>query len=366
VTAVALAEAIRSRALADPYRSAITHDNVSFTRVAVDELSDLAAWRLLSLGAQPGSVIAISGMNSPELLMLFFAVWKVGATPLPLHSRKPVEELVVLIDRSNASIAVGFDDDVVSSIESRTRCVALNELFVPGEFGDLPTAPVSPTMRIGVSGGSAWIDGCSWLERPGSVGKPQAGCQIAIFDAAGDQLPAGQLGTIFIRDLTGQRNFHYVGVSDPSVSGDWETVGDMGYLDDAGYLYIADRAADMISTATGLVAPLPLEGAIEYHPAVRSTIVIGLPDGCGFDRVHAIVDTPGIEVSNTDLALMLTTAFPGLGLPDSWERSAGPLRDNAGKARRQMLRRERLNGDDITDTTESELHDMTEAGAAND
>jgi len=79
------------------------------------------------------------------------------------------------------------------------------------------------------------------------------------------------------------------------------------------------------------------EGAIELHPAVRSAVVIGLPAGVA-ERVHAIVDTAGRDISEDDLQRMLAEWFPTVRVPDTWEWADTPLRDLAGKAQRLRLR----------------------------
>lgn len=192
--------------------------------------------------------------------------------------------------------------------------------------------------------GSTWITGVEWLARPGSVGRAQPGCEIAIFDDAGRRLPPETLGQVHFRDLTGRRNFHYLRHTRSALPGGWETVGDLGSLDEDGYLYLADRASDMIHALDGLLAPLPIEGALEYHPHVRSAIVIGLPRAEGSEVVHALVDTAGRDLSEQELRVMLAKRFPRVRCPDSFEWCDGPLRDNAGKAQRQRLRAERQAG----------------------
>jgi bile acid-coenzyme A ligase len=187
------------------------------------------------------------------------------------------------------------------------------------------------------SRGSTWISGEEWLQHPGSVGRAADGCEIAIFDADGNRLAAGQIGLVYLRDLTGRRNFQYLNAETEAIEGGWENFGDMGWLDEDGYLYLADRAKDMIRGADGLIAPLPIEGAIELHPAVRSAVVIGLPSGDG-ERVHAIVDTAGEQVDEADLRRMLAEWFPDVRVPDTWEWTDAPLRDLAGKAQRLRLR----------------------------
>jgi bile acid-coenzyme A ligase len=142
------------------------------------------------------------------------------------------------------------------------------------------------------------------------------------------------LGHIRFRDPRGHRD-----TGPHSEDGDerWEGVGDMGWLDRDGYLYLADRASDMIRTASGLIAPLPIEGAIEFHPSVRSALVVGVEGDDGRASVHAVVDAPdGLDAPA--LERMLAERFPDVRVPDSWSWWDGPLRDNAGKAQRGRIR----------------------------
>jgi bile acid-coenzyme A ligase len=98
----------------------------------------------------------------------------------------------------------------------------------------------------------------------------------------------------------------------------------------------------MIHTDTGLLAPSPIEGALEYHDAVRSAVVIGLPRPGRTERVHAVLDVPSGSLSLPELVAMMADRFPEVRCPESWEICTRPLRDNAGKARRSALRADRL------------------------
>jgi bile acid-coenzyme A ligase len=192
------------------------------------------------------------------------------------------------------------------------------------------------------SRGNTWIDGPTWLAHPGAVGRAENGCEIAIFDTDMRPVPSGIVGDVYLRDLTGRRNFHYIGIEVQTQPGDWETVGDMGWLDDDGYLHLADRRKDVITTREGLVFPSTIEGAIERHDAVRSAVVVGLPGEDAFEQIHALVDAPYALVDAADLREYLLAELSPELVPASIEFVDGPLRDAAGKARRAQLRRERL------------------------
>jgi bile acid-coenzyme A ligase len=194
------------------------------------------------------------------------------------------------------------------------------------------------------SRGSTAIDGHNWLLHPGSVGRAAPGCEIAIMDAAGTPLNAGEIGEIYFRDLTNSRNFHLIGAELSPLSGGWESVGDIGRLDADGFLYICDRRKDIIATAAGTVFPLEIEGAVERHEAVRSALAIGLPTESGYERIHLLVDAPGGGIDRASLSQFLATHLSAHKIPDTIEFHTGPLRDMAGKAKRSQYRAERLAG----------------------
>jgi bile acid-coenzyme A ligase len=192
------------------------------------------------------------------------------------------------------------------------------------------------------SRGSTVINGHEWLAHPGSVGRAAPGCEVAILDTTGKPLPAGEIGEIYFRDFTGLRNFRLIGADLSTLPGGWESVGDMGWRDAEFFLYISDRRKDMIKTPHGVVFPLEVEGVLERHDAIRSALVFGLPAGQGVERIHAMVDAPGGIQDVAGLKQFLATFLPPQKIPDTIEFFAGPLRDLAGKGRRQQLRAERI------------------------
>jgi bile acid-coenzyme A ligase len=112
-------------------------------------------------------------------------------------------------------------------------------------------------------------------------------------------------------------------------------------MDADGYVYITDRLTDMILVGGANVYPAEIEAALDEHPAVRSCCVIGLPDEDLGNIPYAIVELSG-PVSDEDLMAHLRQRLAPNKLPRVIERSAEPLRDDAGKVRRAALRSDRL------------------------
>jgi bile acid-coenzyme A ligase len=191
--------------------------------------------------------------------------------------------------------------------------------------------------------GGTLISGSEWLEHPGSVGRPTGGRKVRIAGEDGHPLPPGEIGEVFFLPPGGQGStYRYVGASARSTQDGWETLGDLGYLDADGFLYLVDRRTDMIVTGGENVYPAELEGAIDAHPGVGSSCVIGLPDEDLGQRIHAIVEADsGIE---EELRAHLAEALVRYKLPRTIEFVRTPLRDDAGKLRRSRLRAERLKG----------------------
>jgi len=111
-------------------------------------------------------------------------------------------------------------------------------------------------------------------------------------------------------------------------------------MDEDGYVYLADRRSDLILRAGANVYPAEVEGALDEHPRVRSSGVVGLPDADLGERVHAIVDAPE-RVDEDDLRAHMAERLVGYKNPDSYEFVNGPIRDDAGKVRRSLLAAER-------------------------
>jgi bile acid-coenzyme A ligase len=185
------------------------------------------------------------------------------------------------------------------------------------------------------------ISGVEWLTHRGSVGRVIPGT-VKITSDTGEELPAGEMGEVWMRSLREAPTYRYVGADARTLEGGWESLGDMGRLDDEGYLYLGDRAADMILSGGANIYPAEIESALQEHPHVRSCAVIGLPDEDKGSIVYAIIEADREQVSEEELKTFLGERLVVYKVPRNFEFVSTPLRDDAGKVRRSALREERL------------------------
>ncbi|MGZ6963806.1 MAG: AMP-binding protein [Acidimicrobiia bacterium] len=184
------------------------------------------------------------------------------------------------------------------------------------------------------------ITGTQWLEHRGSVGRPIGG-DVMICDLDGNELPTGELGEVWLRSARDTATYRYVGAEARTREGGWESLGDNGWVDADGYLYLGDRIGDMILVGGANVYPAEVESALLEHPAVRTCAVIGLPDEDKGNRVHAIVEADPGELDEAELRTFLAERLVSYKLPRTYEVVDEPLRDEAGKVRRAALRADR-------------------------
>jgi len=187
--------------------------------------------------------------------------------------------------------------------------------------------------------------GTEWLERPGTTGRP-ANCDLRIQDAEGNVVPAGTVGEIFLRSDNPGPPFVYLGAATPTPTADgFRTVGDLGWVDDDGYLFIADRRQDMIVTGGANVFPAEVEAALSEHPSIADQVVIGLPDDEWGHRVHALVQPqPGRAPSEAELRAFCKNRLAAYKVPKSFELVDRLPRSDAGKLNRGLLARQRIAG----------------------
>ena len=134
------------------------------------------------------------------------------------------------------------------------------------------------------------LRGDEWLAHPGSVGRGFRDTEVRILDQQGQPVGPGQLGEVYLRSPM-SAGYQYLGGAPllPSTPDGFRTAGDIGHLDDDGYLYIADRRTDMIITGGANVFPAEVECALVEHECIADVVVIGLADSQWGRRVHAVV-----------------------------------------------------------------------------
>ncbi|WP_319436013.1 AMP-binding protein [Mycobacterium sp. RTGN5] len=184
-----------------------------------------------------------------------------------------------------------------------------------------------------------FIGGAEWLTHRGSVGRVVAG-EMKVLDDDGNECPPGVIGEIYMRPAVGSApTYRYIGSTAKSRDG-WDSLGDLGWFDDEGYLYLADRRVDMFTVGGRNVYPAEIENALAEHPAILSCLVVGVPHEDLGQVPHALVHTDGAVLSADEVAAFVAQRLSDYKVPRSVEFVDTPLRDDAGKARRSAVRDE--------------------------
>lgn len=189
-------------------------------------------------------------------------------------------------------------------------------------------------------GGSTAITGREWLAKPGSVGRCMNG-SLRILREDGSEAEVGEVGEVFF-SAEGAGKFRYIGAEAKKDASGGYSIGDLGHVDEEGYLFLADRRSDLILRGGANVYPAEVEAVLDEHPLISSSAVVGLPDEDLGERVHAIIHLRGGK--QFDLAAIAAHVVERLAKhkwPASYELSETPLRDDAGKIRRTALKAER-------------------------
>jgi bile acid-coenzyme A ligase len=319
---------------------------------APPEPGALGAW-----GIEPGDVAIIPGPlyhNGPFVTSVAAVTQGARLVILP---RFDAEETLKAIDRHKASwiylvptmmsriwrlpedVRAGYD---VSSLRIAWHLAAPCPPWLKEAWIDWLGPDVIWELYGGTEGQAvSVITGREWLEHRGSVGKVLAGEMRAV-DAQGRTLPPGEVGEIYMRRAAGMpQTYTYRGSQARTLDDGWESLGDIGWFDADGYLYLADRRTDMILVGGSNVYPAEIEAALDAHPLVQSSAVIGLPDEDLGNKIHAIVQ--GREgIDEAALRAHVAEHLVTYKQPRSYEFVEENIRDDAGKVRRSQLREERI------------------------
>jgi bile acid-coenzyme A ligase len=196
--------------------------------------------------------------------------------------------------------------------------------------------------------GICMTTGTEWLTHPGTTGRP-VGCDLKILDDDGNEVPTGEVGEIFMlpHNQTGP-TFEYIGSETPRPTADgFQSYGDMGWVDEDGFLYISDRRQDMIVTGGANVFPAEVEAALSEHPEVEDVVVIGLPDPEWGRRVHAIIQPSfGASLDSDSASAYCKERLSSYKVPKTFEFIEEMPRTGAGKVNRSALAAERSQSSD--------------------
>jgi bile acid-coenzyme A ligase len=317
----------------DPARAGIYRVTPDGCQVVVAPLYHSTPFALSTTGLFWGNHIVVLPRFDPAATLR--AVEEYRATLLFL-----VPTMMLRIWRLGDDIRVRYD---LSSLETLWHLGAPCPPWLKAHWIDW----LGPERIFELYGGTEFqagtmITGADWLDHPGSVGRCIFGEMKVVDPDTGADLPPGEVGEIYMRrDAQGTQGYHYIGSEPRSLPGHWESLGDMGSIDQDGYVYLADRRADMILVGGANIYPAEIENALMEHPSVLSAAVIGLPDEELGNRVHAIVQTTS-SLRDDELDAFLAERLVRYKIPRTYEYVDQSLRDDGGKVRRSALRDERL------------------------
>jgi long-chain acyl-CoA synthetase len=176
-----------------------------------------------------------------------------------------------------------------------------------------------------------------WRARPGTVGRPVPGIEIHILNDEGDELGTGEIGQVYINNGL---SFEYDGAPEKTAEtwrGEMFSVGDMGYVDEEGYLYLTDRKTHMIISGGANIYPAEVENVLFAHPAVSDVAVIGVPDAEFGEQVKALVEAR-MDVTEAELIEFCRERLSHYKCPKSVDFLVQLPRDPNGKIKKKQLR----------------------------
>lgn len=192
------------------------------------------------------------------------------------------------------------------------------------------------------------ISRCSseeWMRRPGTVGRAWAGRRVAIYDCDGELLPANAEGEIYVSvapipDFT----YHKAESARRSIERDGlVTNGDIGYLDDEGYLFLRDRKSDVVISGGVNIYPAEIEAVVASHPGVHDSAVVGIPDAEYGEALAAFVEPrAGATVTAEDIRELVRGRLATFKVPRFVQMVDQLPRDESGKVYKRALRLRRL------------------------
>lgn len=191
----------------------------------------------------------------------------------------------------------------------------------------------------GTEGGGIGISSQDWLAHPGSVGRPNPGVEVMVLDETGEACAPDVQGDVYFRS---QGSFEYKGDPEKTAAGrrgDCYTLGDVGYLDADGYLYLCDRRADVIISGGVNIYPAQVEAALLEHSGVADCCVVGVPDTEWGETVRAVVQCePGAALDAATLGVHCKDLLAGYQVPRGFDFVAKLPRTETGKLARRVIR----------------------------
>ena len=313
------------------------------------------------LGLPSGGVTLLEGpmYHSAQWVFSMFPLVGKGSTVVMRHQFDPAETLD-LIDRYEVTNVHLVPTQLLRMLKlpESVRASFDGSSLVVAHHGAAPCPPAVKRSMLdwwgpkvteyygGTEGGFlTMISGAEWLERPGSIGKALATIDLRVLDDDGHECPANTSGQIYFKSLMGN-DFEYHNAPEKTAaahsSDGYGTLGDIGYVDDDGFVFLSDRKIDMIISGGVNIYPAEIEGVLVTHPAVTDAAVFGVPDDEFGEQVKAVVELvegvePGDDLAR-DLIDHVREHLAGYKAPRTVDFSMHLPRTPTGKLLKRQLR----------------------------
>jgi long-chain acyl-CoA synthetase len=271
-----------------------------------DEASPATAVTLAREVYRDGNVHLLTGPLYHAAPLLFsLNAPLVAGVPVVLMPAWDPEDALRLIERHRVSHThmvptmfhqlLGLPDDTrarydVSSLRNVLHGAAPCPVGVKQRLIDW-LGPVVYEYYAATEGLGTWVDPRTWLRKPGTVGKPDPEDQVIVGDDDGNRRPAGDAGLVWFK--ASEVPFEYFkdqAKTDASYRGRYFTLGDVGYVDDDGFLFLTDRSANVIISGGVNIYPAEVDAVLLEHPAVADAAVIGVPNDEWGEEVLAVIE----------------------------------------------------------------------------
>ncbi|MDP1794399.1 MAG: AMP-binding protein [Acidimicrobiales bacterium] len=288
-----------------------------------------------SMAFNAGNTLVMMDQWAPETTLELMTEWRVTNTHM-------VPTMFVRLLRLPEETRAGFDPTHLQAvIHGAAPCPVWAKEQMIQWWG-----PVIKEYYGATEGGITIIDADEWLTHKGSVGRTLPVYQVEIRDDDGDLMPTGETGTVWFRSLLGGETFRYYKDEAKTAAAHAEpgvfTLGDVGRLDDEGYLWLTDRKSDLIISGGVNIYPAEVEQVLTTHPAVADVAVFGIPDDEWGEQVKAAVElVPGHDGSAELAAELIEFCRQRLAhfkCPRSVDFEAELPRHTTGKLYKRLLR----------------------------
>ena len=299
----------------------LSHENLYFAGKSAQEASNapglIRTIVPLPLAHSFGLIVTVVGLHHPEAHVSILQRWFDAADWMKLVEEHRVQQSTVVPTMLQILLGMPLEDHDLSSLEDIVSGASPLPLEVAEEFERrVPSVQIREGYGLSETSASCCVTPLGG-RRTGSVGKAISGFDVRIVDEEGNDLPAGEIGEILIRSKGVMLGYwHSPEATEDAIRDGWFYTGDLGKVDEDGYVYIVDRKKDLIIRGGFNVYPRDIEDALTEHPAVSVAGVVGKPDPVKGEEVVAFVQlSPGAEVSPDELIAFSKTKLGAYKYP---------------------------------------------------